>query len=115
MHTLLNSRETLTFCNSRNRQAVYEGASITNGKSDLAIRLGHSSLKLSFVRDTEETTYQGKVAEESADEVLRSRRREAWQKWLHAHDEAEKPVLAGMPDLVSEEGTKIVDMNVEVN
>lgn len=76
---------------SRNRpssdgeEATTRAAAVVEGKSDLGIRLGHDNFKLSYVKDTEETIYRASTATEDevqAEQQLRAKKREAWERWL---------------------------------
>lgn len=77
---------------SRNRPAGAEedsfaatAAAVVEGKSDLGIRLGHENFRLSYVKDTEETIFRAAAVKEEdaqAEQQLRAKRREAWEKWL---------------------------------
>ena len=74
---------------SRNRPATSAEETVTaavvEGKSDLGIRLGYENFKLSYVRETEETIFRAastKDEDVQTEQQLRSKRREAWEKWL---------------------------------
>lgn len=75
-----------------NRGLVEDKTPVVSGASDLAIRLAPDDFKLYYVKDTEETIYKVVAADASAEEEIRSKRKDAWQRWLQAQDE--EPVSA---------------------
>jgi hypothetical protein len=70
-----------------NRGLLEAKAPVVSGASDLAIRLAPDNFKLSYVKDTEETIYKVLPADASAEQEIRSKRKDAWQRWLQAQDE----------------------------
>ena len=82
VHAPLLSRNRPSAANAEDSAA---SGAIVEGKSDLGIRLGYDNFKLSYVKETEETIFKAAATKEEdvqAEQQLRAKRREAWEKWL---------------------------------